>query len=146
MTRKVYRSKQRMSISILVTVDGVEQYVDFTGGTNSPQRVNGSYSTNNSKMQAAIEKHPGFKRTFELIKTIDTTPAPVPVKEPVKEPVEKSTDVNINDPFISRAKTFWEAKQELNQKFKVSHSRIKNAAAVREMAKQFNVEYPNWGS
>ncbi len=126
-----------MHLTINILLNGENTSIDFDGGITSPRRINGSFSTTNPKIQAALESHYAFNKSFELVRTVDSSPAPV-VK---KEEEQKETKSNV---IISRAKNAQEARQELNKKYGISYSYIKNAAAVLEKAAEFNIEYPNW--
>ena len=141
MERKVYRSKHFMNLSICVSVNGQYQMVDFTGGITAPRRVNGGFSTPCPTLQKAIESHGDFNKSFTLERAIRMGPEPIPVPE-VKKPVVEET---LKEPsFISKAKNAQEARQELNKKFHISYSRLKNAAMVLDMAKELNIAYPEW--
>lgn len=141
-------------------VEGQQLYIDFDGGFNHPRRQNGSYSTANPKIQAALEKHPRFKSDFGLVKIIqldspiiqahvvtptgDTIGVPQGSKviepEPVPEPEPEAKD----DQYISRVKNGQDAKMELNRKFKIPWSRLKNLAQVKSEAAKLNIVYANW--
>ena len=136
MTRKVYRSKYFMHLVLSVRFEGEHKAVSLEGGMSSPRRVNGAFSTTDPKLQAAIEAHPDFRKTFELVKTINMNPAPAK-KEP-EEPVLKP------EIYVSEAKNAQEARQELNKKYNIPFNSIKNAAAVLKQADELNIEYPNW--
>ncbi len=128
-----------MHLVIRVNVDGQNIPISLEGGINSPRRINGSYSTNDPKLQAAIEKHPGYGKKFQLTKTINMNPAPPPVVEDPAEVVKEKPQA-----YISPAKNATQAKAELNKKFKISWSNLKNIPAVLKFAEEFNIEYPNW--
>ena len=63
---KVYRSKQFITRSIYLTVDGIRRLIDFKGGQAYPKKIFGVFSTDSVKVQKALESHPGFNKTFEL--------------------------------------------------------------------------------
>lgn len=160
-TKKIYRSIHSLSLTICVKVDGSDVYCDFSGGMNSPRRLNGSFGTSNPKLQAAIEKHPRFGVSFNLSKVVNIgNPDPEPativtpdgtninvpvgsvVVEPeVKEQPEPEKEV---ENYISQAKNGQEAKNELNRKFQVPWSRLKNLTQTRSEAAKLNIVYPNW--
>jgi hypothetical protein len=129
---KVYRSKYYMSLTVIVG----ERYIDFTGGTTSPRRINGEYVTGDPKLQAMLERHPDFNKDFELVRTFDPDPAPVVAEEePVADTPAKT---------ISKAKNSQEAKEELNKKYKISYSQLKNSDMILSAAERFGIVYPNW--
>lgn len=63
---KTYQSISTPFLSITIAVDGKVHNIDFTGGLSFPYRSNGKFSTNNVKIQEALEKHSTFNKLFEL--------------------------------------------------------------------------------
>ncbi len=128
-----------MHLVIRVIVDGVSQSITFRGGIASPRRINGSFATSDAAMQAAIEKHPFYKKKYELVKTINMSPKPAPAKV-----VEKVPEIEKPEPYVSKAKNAQEARQELNRKFSIKLGELKNSAAILDKAEDFNIVYPDW--
>ena len=129
-----------MHLVISIVIDGQTLSIEFGGGMSSPRRVNGSFSTTDPKIQAALERHGLYNKTFELVKVINQKPAPAPVPPPEPEPEPKE----IQPAYVSKAKNAQQAKFELNKKFKVAWSNLKNVDAVLAMAEKFNIDYPEW--
>ncbi len=125
-----------MHLVITVQVSNRQQTVSMDGGITSPRRINGAFTTNNPFLQAAIEKHPEFGKSFELIKTVKIETAPPPVEKKEEEPEVVK--------YVSKAKNAQEARQELRDKFHIKLSELKNAAAVLNQAEKFNISYPDW--
>ncbi len=127
--RKTYISKHFLKLTLFVRINGRSRSVDFTGGYEHPRKVTGSYSTVDPIMQEALEAHPGFGESFVLSKTTETAKIEAPVKEAK---------------HYSEAKNGLEAKNELNKKYGVPWSMLKNNTMVRSVASEYGVEYPHW--
>ena len=159
-TKKTYRSIHALSLTVCINVDGREIYCDFNGGFNSPRRQNGSFATSNPKIQAALERHGRFKTHFDISKVVQmespanevivVTPEGIKIGVPQgsvivePEPVPEPEISPEPDKYISRVKNGQEAKDELNKKFGVPWSRLKNLTQTLSEASKNNVVYANW--
>ncbi len=141
MTRKVYRSKHFMHLTITIRIKGEPVQITFEGGSAAPRRINGDYSTTDPVKQVAIENHPKYGKSFELVKTIDMSTGK-PFQPTYKAPeAEKPVEAK---GIVSEAKNSQEAKYELNKKYNIPWSQLKNAAAVLDHAEKLDISYPNW--
>ena len=110
----------------------------FTGGINTPQRITGSFVTEDPIIQRAMEAHPWFNKDFYLFKASEVRPPAVQQKpEPEPQP-ELPVEVE------SGATGAQEAREELNKKYGVPFSRLRNAEAIRKEADELGVKYPQW--
>ncbi len=138
MEKKVYQSRHTLALTIMLEVDGQIIPCGFTGGMNHPRRLNGTYSTSNPKIQDAIESHPRYKKMFDLVKVVQMKPREAPAT-PVKE--QKAEVVEL---YESEADTGQKAKEELNKRYGVPWSKLKNLAMVDKEAQRLGITYPNW--
>ena len=125
-----------MHLVLSIKYQGENKSISLDGGMSSPRRVNGSFSTSDAKLQEAIERHPDFGKSFELVRVIQMEPT-APAGEPEKP--EPKPDV-----YISDAKNAQQAREELNKKFNIPYNSIKNAKSVLEQADKLNIQYPQW--
>jgi hypothetical protein len=65
---KTYISTKWLNLSTEVEVNGVIRTIKFKGGIASPRRVNGSLTTTDPALQAAIEADPCFGKSWKLYK------------------------------------------------------------------------------
>lgn len=89
--RKKYQSLGIIQRSINITVDGKNRVIMFTGGTQYPKKICGTYITDDEKEQKAIESHHNFGKTFELITTSEDV-------RKVKKPeviMDKTREINV---------------------------------------------------
>ena len=66
MSTKTYIATKFLDLTTEVMVDGKIKTIRLKGGIMSPRRINGSYTTNDPKIQEAIEAAPGFNKRFKL--------------------------------------------------------------------------------
>lgn len=149
MPKKKYRSKYTLSLSVAIKIDGENRFIDFDGGYVHPRRMNGTYSTSNPKIQESLEKHPFYKKEFDLVKVFESPEEKAVTKE-AKEPVEEATVIEAapqkDDHIVSEAANGQQAKEELNKKHGIPWSRLKNLEMVRAESKILGIIYPNWNA
>ncbi len=143
--RKRYTSVYAKNLSVCITVDGETKNCEFFGGTSYPKKINGKYNTTCPKIQAALERHPWFNRTYVLdSKEVVGTAAPVPEAAPQAPAPQTESTATEEEIYMSPATNAQEAKKELNVKFGVPWSQLKNARQVKKLAAEKGIQYPNW--
>ncbi len=139
MVKKIYRSKNYLSLNVVVYIDDKQEVkvsCSFTGGASTPVRITGSYRTTDPKIQKALERHPWFNIEYFLQNTIAKDPVPVP--SPEKEAPRG------NEKIVSEAVSAQQAREELNKKYGVSFSKMRNSEAVLAKAAELGIVYPKW--
>jgi|GEM_PF-756111 len=129
---KTYQSLKYFSLSTTIMVDGVPHSIEFRNGITRPFVRNGKFTTDDVKLQKAIEEDVSYGRQFVLITPVGNSPAkPVDTGE-VFDPIENDSD------SIQKAKRF------LVEKYpnKVKISQLTNKEKVLEAAKNLNISFP----
>ncbi len=127
--QKTYYSRHFLHLNISIRLDGKHKTIEFTGGYEYPRRVNGSFTTANPRIQEALEAHPKFGTRF-ILQSMEVPSAAEEVKE--------------HKVILSEAKNALEAKTELNRKYKVPWSMLKNSTMVKSVASELGIQYPDW--
>jgi hypothetical protein len=115
-------------------VDGVPHSIEFRNGTTRPFVRNGKFTTDDVKLQKAIEEDVSYGRQFILITPVgDSHTEKEPVKEVDLEPIENDSN------------TVQGAKKFLLEKYpdKVKISTLTNRNKVVEAGVSLNVTFPN---
>jgi hypothetical protein len=147
MYKKVYRSKYFLSLTVCVVKAGNVVNCEFAGGIKSPQRVNGSFSTSDPETQMQLEANPRFNKDYYLLKTVEIAPAPIPVPTPIPAAIPVAENIPVvseKEGHVSDATNAQQAREELNAKFGISFSKLKNTAAIMQFAEEYKISYPNW--
>lgn len=131
MATKTYQSKSDISISILM--GNKSAHVSF-----SPITGTGSiFTTDNTQLQEAIEKHHNFGKLFTLREEVK--------EKPKKEKKVANTEVEEaggdNGKIIVEVSCPEDAKEYLADKFEVSRTSLKSVKAIREIAAANNIEF-----
>jgi hypothetical protein len=155
---KTYQSIADFELHTNINVKGVPVRVAFEGGTKSPYATNGTFTTNSSDLQLALEKDTGFNKTFKLIHTdgpeIPEGPEgpegpenpeekPELPEEKLELPEEKpelpEKPADVYDSVVN----VQQAKEILLTYEGVKTRDVLNRAMVLEVAKEKNVVFPN---
>lgn len=143
--KKSYRATYVKDLSIYISINGSGMGCTFSGGTSFPKKLNGTFSTTKPEVQAALEAHPWYNKMFSLVDTSVIGQQPFAAVEPAKEqPPQEEEPATEGEVYLSPAKNAQEAKKELNIKFNIPWSRLKNARQVKREAAERNIQYPNW--
>ena len=153
MAQKVYQSKFAIRLVVTVMVDGKQTFCEFTGGRTHPKLVTGRFSTENTRLQQALERNSNFNKTFYLAQVIENDIVQHVV---VNETTEKEMkDNNVPEqPKGERPKmdadeadevtNAYQAKMFLNKKHTIPHSRLKNSEDIRAEANKLDIKFKNW--
>jgi hypothetical protein len=143
--KKRYRSIYAKTLSVCITVDGEVKNCEFFGGTSHPKKVNGKYSTVCPKTQAALESHPWHGKMFKLDgQEVIGKALPQPIPKPAEPTEQEEPSATEAEVYLSPATNAQEAKKELNAKFGVPWSQLKNSRQVKKLAAEKGIQYPNW--
>jgi hypothetical protein len=122
MATKTYIAKQTQKLSVGVTIDGHLNYIRFIGGLNFPEKTGAIYTTNDERVQKALESHGWFGVMFGLVKEVSTV---AEAKQP--------TEVNVS--------TVAEAKRYLINNHELKFADLPNKAAVITKASELNIVF-----
>lgn len=133
MARKIYRTKNKViSYSIgLVLKNGKKHYVYFTGGVTHPKFIPSTYETEDTEVQAALEKAVNFNKKFELATTIKEKKA-APAKD-AKEVLKPFGNTSISTAITSLVKQGWEGEVES----------LVDIESVQAAGKSVGITFPN---
>jgi hypothetical protein len=134
---KTYQSLQNFKLSTSVTVDGKQESIDFIGGILRPFKKNGKFTTDNPKLQKAIENDSGYGKQFILISQEQPSKDSKKITEPEKD--------ETFEPISDDSKSVQQAKKFLIDKYpdKVKISTLTNRNKVVEAGARLNVTFPN---
>lgn len=137
MATKTYQSKSDISISVLM--EDKSTHVSF-----SPITGTGSiFTTDNVKLQAAIEKHHNFGKLFTLREETRVEKVKKERKSGGVEKVcidEKDID-NGNEMTVVEVSCPEDAKEYLADKFEVSRTSMKSVKAIKDIAAVHHIEF-----
>jgi hypothetical protein len=129
---KIYQKKGDILRSISIPVDiekGVTTRVTFTGGGISPASGNCSFSTDDKKLQNALEKHKLFNdpNGFALLVTVDNS--------------ARGDDENI----VPGVNDLASAKKYILANYKgYTQSDVSTAEKVMALAAELGISFPDW--
>jgi hypothetical protein len=130
---KIYQTTRDLELHTNVMVDGKPFSISFTGGSMSPQRINGKFGTTDAKLQKALESDSGFNRTFKLLEEVKT--------------VEKDSANGGGDDLIEipEVETNQQAQEYLKSNYpdEFTSSQLKTNDGCREAAKTKGLSFPN---
>lgn len=69
---KTYVSINSNHLIIPIYIDEITCVVEFKGGRTYPERVNGTFSTSNTKLQKALEADKEFNNSYRLLRCISS--------------------------------------------------------------------------
>ncbi|MCK9333574.1 MAG: hypothetical protein M0Q19_10485 [Candidatus Cloacimonetes bacterium] len=131
MRLKVYRHNYSTGDLKLFEYKGRIVEASFDGGTLSPRRINGSFSTSDPFTQEALESLPDFGTGF-FIERDNAADAPAAV---VVEDTEQVLGV----------KNITEAKKYLTERYvTITYSQLKNKPMVLKVMENLNINFPEW--
>lgn len=131
MRLKVYRHNYSTGDLKLFEYKGRIVEASFDGGTLSPRRINGSFSTSDPFIQEALESLPDFGTGF-FIERDNAADAPAAV---VVEDTEQVLGV----------KNITEAKKYLTERYvTITYSQLKNKPMVLKVMENLNINFPEW--
>ena len=118
MSSKTYKAKTCISVNVRLK-SGKSKYITFT-----PQTLGTSiYTTANTDIQNALERHPRFGKSFNMV---EEQAEAAPVAEQVSQEKEE---------IVKAFRCLDDAKEYLADKFGVSRTKLKTRAAAEETAK-----------
>lgn len=127
---KTYVLKHDIRRVIFLEVAGVEREIVFKGGSVTPFRNPGQFSTNEEALQNALEESPYYKNGVFYIK-----------EEPIV--VEPEETIEPTEPVIIKEVSNWQqAKSYFVKKHK--YPMTLNLEGVVEAMKKHNVQFPDW--
>jgi len=65
--QKTYQSIQYKELHLRINVNNRSHAIDFTGGTTYPKVINGTFQTNDTDIQNALERSPSFNKMYRLM-------------------------------------------------------------------------------
>lgn len=141
MVKKTYRDRFSTRNLRLFRVGDELFEARFDGGSLSPIRVNGKFTTSDPEEQKAIESLPDFNSYFFLERTeaIDEV-----VKAPEAiEAIETPEEMGIKE--VDWVKNILDAKKCLTDDFAdVTYAQLKNKLMVMNVMKKKSYYFPNW--
>jgi hypothetical protein len=128
---KTYQSTRSITLITYVRVEGDLVAIEFTGGTLAPKKKFGKYSTDNQKIQQAIESSGGFGLEFVCISE----------QPEIKNNEPDNSGEGWKD--IEDVKTVQAAKDYLIDLPEVTASMVTNKLKVMEVAEKLKIRFPN---
>lgn len=149
MARKLYRTKKGITsllIQLVISKVGsnpTTEYVEFTGGTISPNWKPSTFITDSDVIQERLEKHSFFGLKFELAKTFNDEKAEaVAPKVQTKSEEHKIVDKPKSAVKVPQVKTVSGAINKLINEG-ASPDGLDTYEDVLKVAKEMNIEFPN---
>lgn len=125
---KKYTSLIAIELYTEIIVNGKKKSLSFEGGKRGLKPINGTFITADPEIQKAIENSPSYGKKFKLIGKVE----------------EKSEEGGGNDEtIIEDITTGAQAKEYLIRKHGIQVSKLPNMGAIKNVASQVNVSFPN---
>jgi hypothetical protein len=145
MKEKIYKVYQFVKIytsyTYFIMVNDMLFAAEFKGGSTAPIYSGGIFSTEDVDVAEAIEKLDDFNDKFVCIYSSEVKIEPAAVVQEIKESLLPEV---VEPTIVTGVKNSVEAKKWLNINFAVPHSQMPNVKAVRDMAAEKNVVFPEW--
>lgn len=160
--RFVYQSLRFQHLSSYVLIDGKPLQIVFQGGSTAPTLIRGMFSTDDAKVQRAMDNSPEYGKNWtrirpnpdqvkapvpEKVKASTPPPPPPPPVAPIPPPADqKPADLEDKPLVIASGVTgFQAARQYLKDNIPgVLWGDIQSQAGTIATAKANNIQFPDW--
>ncbi len=146
MAGKTYRSIRYIHYQKVVTIEEKNFICDFMGGVATPIKVPGTFSTTDITLQKALEKDVGYGKEYICISKPEKVPVEKPIVETVESTKEETKEIPEVEPqIVEGIVNAQQARDYLTKTIEeVTYAMVKNKPMVIEVAKKYNVEFPDW--
>lgn len=127
MITKIYKAKS--AVSIVVMCGKASRRITFDAMSDGTS----TYKTSDETLQAAIERHHGFGRTFRLFRKVETKAAAAAAASEEAEEAASLTQVTVTDAQSAR--------QYLIESFGVSKTSVRTLKQLMEQAAAHGIEF-----